>query len=203
MKLTRIYTRTGDKGMTSLVGGQRTSKASARLEAYGTMDELSSHLGLLAAYLSKENDCIHINETLERIQCNIFNICTFLATDTGNTPIYPSARLAEAEVTKIEQQIDEVNESLPSLNSFVLPGGSIAAAECHVCRTVCRRAERRIITLYAEAFPESEDNENEAHRQATIMLRYVNRLSDYLFVLSRKLNIIRNIEEKMWQNTCR
>ena len=76
MKLTRIYTRTGDKGMTSLVGGQRTSKASARLEAYGTMDELSSHLGLLAAYLSQENDYIQINEILERIQCNIFNICT-------------------------------------------------------------------------------------------------------------------------------
>lgn len=203
MKLTKIYTRTGDTGMTSLVGGQRTSKDSTRLEAYGTMDELSSHLGLLIANIGNDGDSAATTVTLERIQCNIFNICTFLATDTAHTPIYPSARLDQEEITAIEHLIDEMNASLPTLNSFVLPGGCSAAAQCHICRTVCRRAERRIIALYAEAFPEQEGNDNEASRQAAIMLRYVNRLSDYLFVLARKLNIINVAGEKIWQNTCR
>lgn len=208
MKLTKIYTCTGDNGTTSLVGGQRTSKASARLEAYGTMDELSSHIGLLIAHISsgQNSQCKEqedITAMLERIQCNIFNICTFLATDTNVTPIYPSARLDESEIAAIEQQIDYMNASIPPLNSFILPGGNIAAAQCHVCRTVCRRAERRIISLYEEAFPTRNETQDEANSTACTMLCYVNRLSDYLFVLARKLNIINGTDEKLWQNTCK
>ncbi len=203
MKLTRIYTRTGDTGMTSLVGGQRTRKDSLRLEAYGTMDELSSHLGLLAASLGKNDGTAETEQAIERIQCNIFNICTFLATDTSVTPVYPSARLAEEEVTTLERLIDTTNATLPPLDSFILPAGSPAAAQCHVCRTVCRRAERRVITLYTEAFPDLDRKEDEACRQAATILHYINRLSDYLFVLSRKLNIISGTDEKIWQNTCR
>lgn len=203
MKLTRIYTRTGDNGTTALVGGQRTPKDSARLEAYGTMDELSSQLGLLCATIGNKEESRHIVAMLERIQCDIFNICTFLATDTALTPIYPSARLSTDEVTALENEIDTMNSTLPTLNSFILPGGCKAAAQCHVCRTVCRRAERRIITLYAEAFPTLDDSDDEATQQAAIMLRFVNRLSDYLFVLARELNIINATDEKIWQNTCR
>lgn len=212
MKLTRIYTRTGDHGTTALVGGQRTSKDTARLEAYGTMDELSSHIGLLSAYIASmhgedDSESHTIQRPLERIQNNIFNVCTFLATDTSQTPIYPSARLDGHEVVALEQEIDHLNATLPPLTSFVLPGGSMAAAQCHICRTVCRRAERRIIALYREAYPTlGEDHgseDDEATHMAATMLRYVNRLSDYLFVLSRKLNIINGTGEKIWQNTCR
>lgn len=208
MKLTKIYTRTGDSGMTSLVGGQRTPKDSTRIEAYGTMDELSSHIGLLVAYIANGHNASdtglkEIRNTLERIQCNIFNICTFLATDAATTPIYPSARLDDSETTALERQIDTLNGTMPPLNAFVLPGGSIAAAQCHICRTVCRRAERRIISLYKDTLPAPNGTGDEAARMAATMLRYINRLSDYLFVLSRKLNIINGTDEKIWQNTCR
>lgn len=203
MKLTKIYTRTGDNGSTALVGGQRTAKDSPRLEAYGSMDELSSHLGLLASLLGTDDASKAIAQEIERIQCNIFNICTFLATDTKETPIYPSARLNSEETTHLETLIDNINATLPSLNSFILPSGCKAAAQCHVCRTVCRRAERRIITLYEEAFTKDCDNSTEASLLAGNILKYVNRLSDYLFVMSRKLNNINNTEEKIWQNTCR
>lgn len=203
MKLTRIYTRTGDNGTTALVGGQRTKKDSTRLEAYGTMDELSSHLGMLVAQMPEDKDHIAISKYIERIQCNIFNICTFLATDTNETPIYPSARLDAKEVDDIEQSIDAMNSELPPLTSFVLPGGCKAAAQCHIARTVCRRAERCIVRLYDEVYHQREEGNTEAYDMATIMLKYVNRLSDYLFVLSRKLNIINGTDEKTWQNTCR
>ena len=184
MKLTKIYTRTGDAGSTSLVGGIRVSKDSARLEAYGTVDELSSHLGLLDALVSDTD----IKEHLERIQNTLFNVCTYLATDTAQTPIYPSAKLPEGSIEFLEQQIDAINESLPALDSFVLPGGCQAAAECHVCRTVCRRAERRIVSIGKLGDEQGAD-----------VLKYVNRLSDYLFVLSRKLNFINKASEKTWR----
>lgn len=193
MKLTRIYTRGGDKGTTALVGGIRVKKDCVRIESYGTVDELSSHLGLLRAMLSDgQADVEQITDDLQRIQNNLFNVCTYLATDTSQTPVYPSARINPDEIAYLEQQIDRYNESLPILNAFILSGGCMAAAQCHVCRTVCRRAERRIVTL-----AEGVDNFD------ADMLRYVNRLSDYLFVLARKLNNIYNHEEKTWQNPCK
>lgn len=193
MKLTKIYTKTGDGGETSLVGGVRVKKDSVRLEAYGTVDELSSHLGLLGAFINQSatssseamSDAV---ELLERVQNNLFNLSTYLATDTTQTPVYPSAMLDENEITLLEEAIDQYNAELPMLNSFVIPGGSVAAAQCHVCRTICRRAERRIISL-----AEKVEDFN------PVMIKYVNRLSDYLFILSRKLNITEGIEEKVWK----
>ena len=143
MKITKVYTRTGDKGQTSIIGGIRVSKASERLEAYGTVDELSSHLGLLAALLPEGDD----RNMIIRIQNNLFNVCTNLATDQSQTPLYDSAKLPEGEIGLLEQEVDRMMKLLPERQGFILPGGTQAAAQAHVCRTVCRRAERRIVAL--------------------------------------------------------
>ena len=184
--ITKVYTRRGDEGMTSLVGGQRVSKASLRLEAYGTVDELSAHLGLLAAMLPDGGN----KDMILRIQNNLFNVCTNLATDQDQTPLYPSAYLPKGETECLEQQVDEMMRSFPEKQGFILPGGTREAAQAHVCRTVCRRAERRIVELAATAKVSPE------------VLQYINRLSDYLFVLSKKLNIMAGCSEKVWQNAC-
>ena len=119
MKITKVYTKGGDKGQTSLVGGQRVSKASVRLEAYGTIDELSSHLGLLASWLPEG----HEKQMVERIQNNLFNVCTNLATDQSQTPLYPSAHLAVGEIELLEQEVDAIMNELPERQGFILPGG--------------------------------------------------------------------------------
>lgn len=188
MKITKVYTRRGDEGMTDLVDGVRVKKSSVRLEAYGTIDELSSHLGLLASMLP--DDCDE-KSILHRIQNNLFNVGTHLATDQSTTPLYPSARLADGETLFLEQQIDAVNALLPESQGFVLPGGCTAAAQCHVCRTVCRRAERCIDALAEEATVGAD------------ILQYVNRLSDYLFVLAKKINFNNSVSEILWQNACK
>ena len=119
-KITKVYTRRGDQGQTSLVGGQRVSKASARLESYGTVDELSSHLGLLAAMLSDGED----KTMVQCIQNNLFNVCTNLATDQEQTPLYPSAYLPEGEIERLEQEVDAIMKLLPEKQGFILPGGT-------------------------------------------------------------------------------
>ena len=187
MKITKVYTRRGDQGMTSLVGGQRVKKSSIRLEAYGTVDELSAHLGLLATMLPEG----HEYDMVERIQNCLFNVCTNLATDQSQTPLYPSALLPEGEIELMEKEVDTVTQLLPEKQGFILSGGTPAAAQAHVCRTVCRRAERRIVALSEEAVVSPE------------ILQYVNRLSDYLFVLAKKLNFIEGKSEKVWQNVCK
>ncbi len=186
MKIIKVYTRGGDQGLTSLVGGQRVSKASERLEAYGTVDELSSHLGLLAAMLPDGHEL----DMVLRIQNNLFNLCTNLATDQEKTPLYPSAHLHEGEIELLENEVDNIMHELPERQGFILPGGCHAAAQAHVCRTVCRRAERCIVALSAVAIVSPE------------VLQYINRLSDYLFVLAKKLNFIAGKSEKTWQNAC-
>ena len=188
VKITKVYTRRGDKGMTDLVGGIRISKTDIRLEAYGTIDELSSHLGLLVAMMSPEEE---ERTVVLRVQNNLFNIGTHLATDQSQTPLYASARLPEGETAFLEQRIDAINAALPQPQGFVLPGGTMAAAQCHVCRTVCRRAERRIVTLAAEAEVDEE------------VCQYVNRLSDYLFVLAKKINFNAGCSEILWEKTCK
>jgi len=187
MKITKVYTRGGDMGKTSLVGGERVSKASVRLEAYGTVDELSSHLGLLAAMLPEGEE----KKMIIRILNCLFNVCTNLATDQEKTPLYPSAYLPEGEIEKMEQEVDRIMKLLPEKQGFILPGGTREAAQAHVCRTVCRRAERRIVALaeVAKITPE--------------ILQYVNRLSDYLFVLAKKINFNANKSEIVWQNVGR
>lgn len=187
MKITKVYTRGGDMGKTSLVGGQRVSKASERLEAYGTVDELSSHLGLLASMLPDGDD----KTLIIRIQNCLFNVCTNLATDQEQTALSPSAYLPEGEIELVEQKIDEIMKLLPEKQGFVLPGGIKEAAQAHVCRTVCRRAERRIVAL------------SEVAEITPSVLQYVNRLSDYLFVLAKKINFNANHSEIVWQNVGR
>ncbi len=188
MKMTKIYTRTGDKGMTSLVGGVRIKKSDVRLEAYGTIDELCSYIGLLVAQLPQDDD---ERKFLIHTQSNLFIVGSHLATDQSKTPLYPSAILPEGETEALEQRVDAILAILPECPGFVLPGGTIAAAQCHVCRTVCRRAERRIDAL-ADVAEVGED-----------IIKYVNRLSDYLFVLAKKINFNAHQQEIMWQKPCR
>ena len=161
MKITKVYTRGGDMGKTSLVGGQRVSKASVRLEAYGTVDELSSNLGLLAAMITDDVE----KDMIIRVQNCLLEM--------------------------LEGRIDEIMHLLPERQGFVLPGGTKEAAQAHICRTVCRRAERRIVAL------------SEVAQITPQVLQYVNRLSDYLFVLAKKINFNANQSEIIWQNVGR
>jgi cob(I)alamin adenosyltransferase len=187
MKITKVYTRTGDQGETSLVGGVRIKKSNIRLEAYGTVDELSAHLGMLVAMMKNGEE----REFVIRVQNNLFNVCTHLATDQSQTPLYPSAHLADGEIAALEQRIDNLMKQLPERQGFVLPGGVPAACQAHICRTVCRRAERRIAALAEEA------------QIAPEMQQFVNRLSDYLFVLAKIINFNEGKSEIVWQNVCK
>lgn len=186
MKITKVYTRTGDQGKTSIVGGIRIQKDDARIEAYGTVDELSAHLGLLASLLDQGES----RNQIIRIQNTLFNVCTHLATDLDQSPVYPSAHLPEGEIAWLEQQIDYMMEQLPEKQGFILPGGVLAAAQAHICRTVCRRAERRMVTL------------SETAKVGQEMLQYINRLSDYLFVLAKIINFNNGVHEIIWENHC-
>ncbi|MCQ2093757.1 MAG: cob(I)yrinic acid a,c-diamide adenosyltransferase [Bacteroidaceae bacterium] len=190
MSINMVYTRTGDSGTTSLVGGVRTEKDNVRLEAYGTVDELNSHLGLLSAMTDDES----IRAELQWIQNSLFAVGSFLATDLSTTQVNEASVVTEEMITHIEKNIDEIETSLPRLKAFVLPGGCVAAAQCNVCRTVCRRAERRIVTMVK--FIDADE------AQYATLLKYINRLSDFLFVLGRKLNNIANIDEIFWNNVC-
>lgn len=187
MKITRVYTKTGDEGTTSLVGGVKVRKTNARIEAYGTVDELSANLGLLASFMKDGAD----KDLIIRTQRNLFTVCSYLATDKTQTELAPSYTLNGGEVDVLEQEIDAINSNIPQQTAFILPGGSHEAAFAHVCRTVCRRAERRIFSL-------AESTELDAE-----ILQYINRLSDYLFVLARKLNFIDGVREKVWTKPCR
>lgn len=192
MRITKVYTRTGDKGMTSLVGGVRISKCDPRLEAYGTTDELSSHLGLLAAMMANdEHPLEEERQLLVRCQNNLFIIGSYLAIDQSQTPLYDFARLPDGETALLEQHIDQLMATLPEKQGFVLPGGTVSAAQCHVCRTVCRRAERHILQLAQHATVDD------------YVVSFVNRLSDYLFVLAKIINFNAGHSEIIWQKTCR
>lgn len=183
MAITKVYTKTGDEGTTSLVGGVRVRKTNPRIEAYGTVDELSAQLGLLASFMKDGDD----KNMVIRIQRTLFTVCSYLATDTSKTQLAKSYTLDEQEVTALEVEIDHLNGSLLRQTAFIIPGGSHEAALAHVCRTVCRRAERRIFFLAETAKLDSR------------VLQYMNRLSDYLFMLARKLNFIDGVREKIWK----
>ena len=182
-----VYTKTGDKGRTSLVGGARVSKTHIRLEAYGTVDELNAQIGLLITYVTD----VHDREFLTNIQNQLFSVGSYLATDQEKTLIHAVSQITSEQVEAMEQEIDRIDEQLPPLSAFVLPGGSRGATVCHVCRTVCRRAERRILSLADEV------------EISPTLLAYVNRLSDYLFVLSRKMNQDEKKIEIFWDNSCK
>lgn len=176
----KIYTKTGDAGTTSLVGGKRVPKDCARLESYGTVDELNAHVGLLLTYVSENQD----RECLISIQNRLFVVGAQLATEAPNVP---SSVITDDDVTNLENNIDKASEGLPKWRGFTLPGGCREAAIAHVCRTVCRRAERRILTLN---FEEKVDPQ---------LLKYINRLSDYFYVLALRLNFLHGTEEILWK----
>lgn len=181
----RLYTRTGDDGTTSLVGGTRAPKDCERLEAYGTIDELNSWLGVLAASPALPSGR---KSELQAIQNRLFDIGAILATEPSSE--WQPVPLPASAIENLESQIDEIDSVLPPLRQFVLPGGHMAAAHANVARTVARRAERRIISLA---------------RTSTVhpaILRYVNRLSDYLFALGREININNSTSEIFWQKDC-
>jgi len=171
VKLTKIYTRGGDKGKTSLGGGTRVQKHDPRVAAYGTVDETNAILGMARLHCEGAAD-----DLLARLQNELFDLGADLCTPEVESPKYPPLRITPEQVTRLEQDIDLINQDLEPLTSFILPGGTAAAAYLHLARTVARRAEREITTL-AE-----EDAINPA------ALHYVNRLSDLLFVLARQLN---------------
>jgi cob(I)alamin adenosyltransferase len=166
----KIYTRTGDKGQTSLIGGTRVPKFHPRIEAYGTIDELNSYIGLVRDHLEDE----HLRAILLEIQDRLFTAESLIARDPDAEVKIKLPQLEDQDITLLEKEIDRMNENLPDLTSFILPGGHPVVSYCHVARCVCRRAERHTIRL-AQVQPVEE-----------IAIRYLNRLSDYLFVLARQ-----------------
>lgn len=176
----KIYTKTGDKGETGLFGGKRLPKYHLRIEAYGTVDELNAHLGLVRDSLVDEAT----SDVLKEIQDRLFTIGANLASDPDKSMSTPD--LLDSDIEALEQQMDQMDAHLPPLKNFILPGGHPSVSYCHIARTVCRRAERQVVALAA----------NEPVEE--ILLRYLNRLSDYLFVLSRKMAQDLGVEEVSW-----
>jgi cob(I)alamin adenosyltransferase len=179
----KIYTKTGDDGTTGLIGGSRVKKYDLRLEAYGTIDELNAVIGVIRSSKLPEN----VVEILNKIQNKLFNIGSLLASDDKGEAYTANLAITEEHIKELEIAIDDYQNQLPELTHFILPGGEFASAQCHVARTVCRRAERRILE-FAE--------HSKVHNEIII---YINRLSDFLFVLSRKLAFDNNIEELTWE----
>ncbi|ABS63228.1 ATP--cobalamin adenosyltransferase [Parvibaculum lavamentivorans DS-1] len=174
--LNRIYTRTGDKGTTALASGERVPKHALRIESYGTVDETNSVLGIARLHTG---GMARLDTMLMRIQNDLFDLGADLATPDRGEPLgYEPLRIVDAQVERLEKEIDELNGALEPLRSFVLPGGTAAAAHLHLARTVCRRAERLVTALMEE--PDEKVSE--------AALRYLNRLSDFLFVAARYVN---------------
>lgn len=178
----KIYTKTGDAGTTSLFGGKRVSKADLRIDAYGTVDELNSFLGLVRDQQVNKNR----KEILTGIQSKLFVVGSILATEPGNTKV-KIPLLNEDDIVFLEKEIDVMETALSPLRFFILPGGHHAVSFCHVARTVCRRAERLITALQ-----EQEGGD-------LLVIKYLNRLSDYLFVLSRTMSKELGVEEVAWR----
>ncbi len=184
----KIYTKTGDKGTTSLFGGTRVAKHHIRIDAYGTIDELNSWLGLIR---DQEIDT-HTQEILTIIQVKLFTIGAILATDPKKAVLKNGEKrlniseIDQTDIDLLEKEIDTMNEFLPKMTHFILPGGHQTVSYCHIARTVCRRAERQAVHLYKKN--PFEDN----------VIAYINRLSDYLFVLARKLSKDLKVKEINW-----
>jgi cob(I)alamin adenosyltransferase len=179
----KIYTKTGDKGTTSLIGGKRVAKFHPRIEAYGTVDELISLIGLVR----DQDIALEHRNLLTRIQDRLMVCASHLAVDSSVAPQKPLPCLLETDISVLEEMIDLMEGSLPALSSFILPGGSASSSCCHVARSVCRRAERAVVHLsQSEEVPE-------------IIIRYLNRLADFLFVLSRRLLIDSGGKDILWK----
>lgn len=178
----KVYTKTGDKGETSLIGGTRVKKSHLRIDSYGTVDELNSYIGLVRDQEVNSSR----KDLLKEIQDRLFTIGSSLASDPEKSKMKIPDLHAE-DITLLENEIDKMNDELPPLRVFVLPGGHQSVSFCHLARCVCRRAERLVIGLQEESFV------------AELVIQYLNRLSDYLFVLSRKMAYELNAEEVPWK----
>jgi cob(I)alamin adenosyltransferase len=177
----KIYTKTGDKGFTSLIGGTRVAKYHLRIESYGTVDELNSYIGLI-----RDQDITsHDKEILKQIQDRLFTIGSSLAADPERSKMeIPDLHMQDVEL--LEKEMDSMNEQLPELRHFILPGGSNAISFCHIARCICRRAERITVELAAGSTVDEKVN------------IYLNRLSDYLFTLARKIGYDNKVSENQW-----
>ncbi len=182
----KIYTKTGDKGSTSLIGGTKVPKNHIRIEAYGTVDELNSFIGLLNDHIAKDKD-MPVN-TLREIQDRLFTIGSLLATDPDKHVKMPLPDLTEADVTLLEKEIDNMDRQVTPLKAFLLPGGDIAVSTAHIARCVCRRAERNCVNMAEKGLAID-----------TLVIKYLNRLSDYLFLVARYIAALKGIEEIEWK----
>lgn len=180
----KIYTKTGDTGKTSLIGGTRVNKDDLRVECYGTVDELNAHIGLLNDYLKT----ISLENILVDIQNNLFVTGSQLAMDTNKELRFSLPDLSEDDVVLLEKEIDRMNEQLPKMTHFVLPGGNMIVSHAHIARTVCRRSERLCVGLLEET----------GDQRVLLIVKYLNRLSDYLFVLARFIAKHLDVEEVKW-----
>ncbi len=180
----KIYTKTGDKGSTSLIGGVRVPKNHIRIEAYGTVDELNSYLGMVSDSLSETE----VKEGLREIQDRLFTIGSVLATNPDKEVKMKLPDLHEEDVTWLEARIDKMNEVLPEMRSFILPGGHFAASTAHVARCVCRRAERICVGM-----------QQQEEYVPDLVVKYLNRLSDFLFVLARYIGHLHQAAEIPWR----
>jgi len=183
----KVYTKTGDKGSTLLIGGTRVPKHHIKIEAYGTVDELNSFIGLLRDKLD-----VKYKEELVEIQNRLFTLGSFLALDTDKKTL-PNGKprldikpIGDPDIQFLEKKIDKMDQILPPMTHFVLPGGHEQVSICHICRTICRRAERKVTYL------------NETETIPAELIKYLNRLSDYLFVLARKLSLDLKTKEIPW-----
>lgn len=184
MKKSNVYTRTGDTGTTGLVGGTRIKKSDSRIHLYGEVDELNSHLGLAISFLDKDFD----KNLLYLIQSALFDLGSNLACEKEKRIQYNLPQLKNSTIDKIEMDIDKMDSMLVELKNFILPGGDQAAAAFHVCRTVCRRLERQMVDFEDQHVGEIP----------SITLKFINRLSDYFFILSRYINFVKKKEEHLW-----
>lgn len=180
----KIYTKTGDKGKTSLIGGTKVAKSNIRIESYGSVDELNSYIGFLSDVIKDEKSI----KILREIQDRLFTIGSTLACDPDKETKMKIPDLHEEDIILLEKEMDKMNETLPEMRSFLLPGGHIAVSSAHIARCVCRRAERVCVKL-------QEDDQE----VPPIIIKYLNRLSDYLFVLSRHAAKIHNAPEIPWK----
>jgi cob(I)alamin adenosyltransferase len=178
----KIYTKTGDAGKTALFGGARIPKHHLRIEAYGTVDELNAHIGYLSDLSDKNNCSIPY---LEHVQNELFNLGSVLASDPSKDLVVPN--IEDRHIVSLETEIDNYDKILEPLKSFILPSGHVLISSAHICRTVCRRAERLVVAL------------NDAEGCDPLVLKYLNRLSDYLFTLSRYYAHHLEIDEKEWK----
>lgn len=179
----KIYTRKGDKGTTALIGGTRVEKSHIRIEAYGTIDELNSYVGLVADH-ARDHD---ITEWVNHLQDKLFTIGSLLAKDPNKEIKMALPELKEEDIIWMEKLIDEMYEQLPELRSFVLPGGHVASSTAHIARCVCRKAERICVSM-----------QENGEKIPAIILAFLNRLSDFLFALARYILLINNVEDKPW-----